>query len=261
MPISRMAVKRAIKRVAGHACVALSPCAAPPKPAACILVYHRVADIRFDDPDLDSWNVAPGHFAAHMAALARSAEVVPLQALPGLLDAPSAPARPRVCVTFDDGFASVYTEALPILRRYGIPATAFIVTGYLGGDRPMPFDRWSNRNRLRTPRAARRSMSWREVEECAASGLIEIGGHSHQHRDGRCCSAEHLVEETAQCRAILKARLGEEHTRSYAYPYGSTRLGEVPASYVDAVKQAGYERAVSTDLGLVTRTSDPYRLP
>jgi peptidoglycan/xylan/chitin deacetylase (PgdA/CDA1 family) len=260
--ISRMAVKRTLKRAAGRASLALSPLATPTASAVCILVYHRVADIGVQDPDRDNWNVPPACFEQQMAALAGWADVVRLDRLPALLDEENArPSRPRVCVTFDDGFASVHAGALPILRHYRIPATVFVVTGYIGGQQPMPFDGWSRHNAARTPMAAWRPMNWDELEDCAHSGLVAVGAHSHEHLDARRCSPAQLVEEAARSRGILQARLGSEHARSYAYPYGSTRLGEVSRGYVDAVRAAGYERAVSTDLGLVTRRSDAFRLP
>ncbi len=39
---------------------------------------------------------------------------------------------PRVCVTFDDAFACLLENAVPVLRRYQIPFTVFAITGYLG---------------------------------------------------------------------------------------------------------------------------------
>ena len=257
--LTRMAVKRTLKRTVGQTSAALAPFVPQPtESTACILVYHRVADIPFVDPRLDNWNVPPDVFDFHMAALAGSAECGRLEDLPALL---ASPPRRMACVTFDDGFASVCTRALPILRRYRIPATVFVVTKFVGSDRAMPFDRWSQQNAHGAPSDASRPMTWRQVEECVASGLVTIGAHSHQHLDGRLCTSAQLQEEAEESHAILKRRLGEPHTTCYAYPYGSTRLGEVPAAYVAAVRRTGYKRAVCTDLGLATSASDPFLLP
>ena len=40
--------------------------------------------------------------------------------------------RRAVAITFDDGFANLYTHALPVLQRYGLRATVYIITGMVG---------------------------------------------------------------------------------------------------------------------------------
>jgi len=44
-------------------------------------------------------------------------------------------------LTFDDGYRNNVTHALPILRRYGVPATFFVTTGFVDHPRPLWFDR------------------------------------------------------------------------------------------------------------------------
>lgn len=43
--------------------------------------------------------------------------------------------RPTACVTFDDGYLNNKTVALPVLRKYGVPATVYLATGMMGTDR------------------------------------------------------------------------------------------------------------------------------
>ncbi|HYE74202.1 MAG TPA: polysaccharide deacetylase family protein, partial [Blastocatellia bacterium] len=220
-----------------------------------------VADVGFIDPQLDDWNVPPTTFEQQIASLAKYAEIVPLLDLPKRLAERDNHGRPIVCLTFDDGYSCVMRCALPILKRYNAPATFFVVTKYIGWDSPMPFDRWSHKNSSRVSRGAWRALEWKDIEACLSSGLVTIGAHSHEHRDGRECSAAQLNEEAERSREILLHHFGEEHARAYAYPYGSTRLGEVNTDYVNAVKKAGFSLAVSTDLGLATAKSDPFLLP
>ena len=95
-----------------------------------VLLYHRIAE-----PETDPWNLAvtPAHFAEHMTVLRQRTALVPLRALPE--SALQRATRRGVAVTFDDGYADNFHAALPALENGDIPATFFIITGAIGGDR------------------------------------------------------------------------------------------------------------------------------
>jgi peptidoglycan/xylan/chitin deacetylase (PgdA/CDA1 family) len=261
--MTRIGIKRALKHRAAQASVLLEPFVRPaPGPVVCILAYHRVTHINAADSILDDWNVPPDVFERHVQALAAAADCVALADVPARLSDPNTLTdRPLVCLTFDDGFASMFTHVLPVLNRHTIPATAFVVTGYIGDDCPMSFDRWGGRHAAHVSADAWRPMTWGEIGGCVDSGLVTIGAHSHRHLDGRTCTAVEMYDEAVRSRRVLESRLGAPHASLYAYPYGSTRLGEVPGTYVEAVRAAGYSLAVSTDLGLATPADDLFRLP
>jgi len=260
--IGRNTVKRGVKRTAGWAASASRLFAGPRgRGRACVFYYHRVADLGFVDPRVDDWNVPPRVFERQLAALSEFAEFVPLLELPRRLEQASAHERPLVSLTFDDGYASFYTRALPVLRRYGAHATVFVVTGTIGSDEPQPFDAWALKNRARTRAEDWRALSWDELEACVASGLVHVGAHSHRHLRGSLCEPSQLTDEAARSREVLRRALGDTQARAYAYPYGSSRLGDASPAYREAVRAAGYETAVTTDLGLAGLESDPLLLP
>jgi peptidoglycan/xylan/chitin deacetylase (PgdA/CDA1 family) len=265
--VGHITLKRGIKRAAGWASVMTSPFASTATAGtACILMYHRTAAIDFVDSRTDDWNVPPDVFECHMRTLAATADVVPLQtlrerqALARQAGDPQ-PVKPLVCVTLDDGYASACESALPILERFHIPATFFVAAAYVGSRDPLPFDRWGRLNCGRVSAESWRAARWRELERAIRGGLITIGSHSFRHLEARDCSADHLHEEAERSRDTLRARLGADHARVYAYPYGSSRLGDVTDAYEDAVRAAGYELAVTTDLGLARTSDNPFRLP
>ena len=219
---------------------------------ACVFYYHRVADVGFMDSQLDDWNVTPAQFARQISTLATFAEIVPLLDLPQRLASKEPNSRPLVSLTFDDGYSNFHSQVLPILKRFSAPATAFVVTGSVGKSEPMPFDHWALSHSGRVQPEAWRPLNWKELEDCVASGLVTIGAHSHQHLRGSQCTATQVADEVDSSREILRSRLGEAHSLQYAYPYGNSRLGDVSQPYIDAVKDAGFQLAVTTDLGLVT---------
>jgi peptidoglycan/xylan/chitin deacetylase (PgdA/CDA1 family) len=97
-----------------------------------ILCYHRIAE-GVEDPFYLC--VSPGNFAAHLEELSRARE-------PSTLADISVPSRrPRVVVTFDDGYHDNLANALPIAESKGVPITVFVTSGILGSQRGFWWDR------------------------------------------------------------------------------------------------------------------------
>jgi peptidoglycan/xylan/chitin deacetylase (PgdA/CDA1 family) len=96
-------------------------------PHAVILGYHRVTD----GPDPYRLGVSLERFAEQLAVIARTARPLSLDEFPNLLARGRLPKR-TVVVTFDDGYADVLHRAKPLLDRFGIPATVFVISGALG---------------------------------------------------------------------------------------------------------------------------------
>ena len=127
---------------------------------------------------------------------------------------------------------------------------------------PLPFDGWSRKHWRTTSPVVWRSINWNEIESCLATGLVTVVSHSHSHtKASLCTSGQLLVEEAQRSRDILRSRIGEENVDTYAYPYGCSRVGSVPVQYVAAVRKAGYQLGLTTNLGLATAECDPYLLP
>src|SRR5690349_25131275 len=84
------------------------------------------------------FTVSPASFAEQMAYLHRE-HYTPLT-VTQYIQAPSQRAsvlteRP-VILTFDDGFADFFTDALPILKQYNLTATLYIPTAFVAGVSP-----------------------------------------------------------------------------------------------------------------------------
>jgi peptidoglycan/xylan/chitin deacetylase (PgdA/CDA1 family) len=125
------------------------------------------------------------------------------------------PPRP-VIITFDDGDLSVYTNALPVMQRYGFTGVTYIVGNYMD-----------------TPGY----MSAAQVRDLIATGW-EVGSHSRSHRDLRELEPAVQRMEIVAAREDLQERLGVP-VNSFAYPFGS-----ISNAVVDYVKFAGYTSAM-----------------
>jgi peptidoglycan/xylan/chitin deacetylase (PgdA/CDA1 family) len=99
-------------------------------------MYHRITEV-----DIDPWGlcVIPQHFAKHLEVLQKYAQPISLQKLAQAHRDGNIPHK-AVAITFDDGYADNLHYAKPLLERYGIPATIFISTGYVGKQREFWWD-------------------------------------------------------------------------------------------------------------------------
>jgi peptidoglycan/xylan/chitin deacetylase (PgdA/CDA1 family) len=96
-----------------------------------ILIYHQV----LDQPDfMRTGEVDKTAFKWQMSLLSKYFNVLPLHEALEKLANDTLPLR-AACITFDDGYANNYTNALPILIANNLSATFFIASGYLDGGR------------------------------------------------------------------------------------------------------------------------------
>ncbi len=209
-----------------------------------ILMYHSISDNA--SPKFKQFTVSPKLFAEHMAYLHQH-KYTPI-AVTQFVNALSQrgaklPERP-VILTFDDGFADFYTEALPVLRRYGFAATLYVATAFINDT-----SRWLQRE----GEMARPMLTWDQLREISASG-IECGGHSHSHSQLDILSQAEAYSEIVQCKRLLEDYLSQS-VSSFAYPFGYHT-----ASIRQQVQEAGYTSACAVKHAMSSETTDPFTL-
>src|ERR1041385_6236651 len=118
-----------------------------------VLVYHTInhADGRPDCPEM----VLPERFEEQLNWLSRRRNVLPLTEIL------TRSRRNRgVAITFDDGYRDNLTIALPLLEKYQLPVTLFVVAGFVGREQ---------------------YLSESELREMARHPLVTIGSHGLWH--------------------------------------------------------------------------------
>ena len=156
-----------------------------------ILLYHRVgAGEREIDLPLRV-------FEAQMELLRARHGPVPLD------DALADRDGRRVVVTFDDGYRDFHDYVLPVLIRMRIPALLYLATGLVAGGRR---DRASD------------ALTWDQLREAVATGLVTVGSHTHTHADLSKASESEAREEMKRSKDLVEDRLGVP-CRHFAYPW------------------------------------------
>jgi peptidoglycan/xylan/chitin deacetylase (PgdA/CDA1 family) len=200
-------------------------------------MYHSVSDSTAPDPHL--LRVHPHRLERQLRLLQRVG--IRGVSLSEALEAARRrePGR-RVALTFDDGYADFREHAMPLLERYGMTATVYVVTGRLG--RTNEWDADAPQVPLMTAVDAR----------AAVAAGHEVGSHGHTHLRLTEAGPDQLDEEVAGSRAVLEDVL-QRPVRGFCFPYGSH-----DDDAVAAVEKAGYDYACAT--GTYGGT-DPLRLP
>jgi len=187
-----------------------------------ILMYHAVGR----PPERASRFVVPARrFRRQLAWLRlRRRPVLGLDEYVRLREQNELPPSRSVVITFDDGYRDNAELAAPMLRRRGMPATLFVVTGAVGD---------ANRWEADGPLAGRPLLSWDELRRLRALPMA-IGAHSVSHPRLPELGPREVEREIVDSRVRLDEELGcrVEH---FAYPFG--RTSEAIAS---AVRDAGF---------------------
>ena len=215
---------------------------------ALVLMYHQIVP----DGTHENWVPAPLadprygvtrlEFARQMAHLRQegyrilSLEEVLAPCRPSSGDSSDASSddRPALVVTFDDGYETDLTLALPILSHLGIPATFFIATGHIG-----------------IPGMLTETMA----AELVARPLFRIGGHGESHRFLSDMPESVCQEELARSFGRIREISGQARAAMSA-PGGRT------SPLVAALaRQAGFSALATSRPGLFWEHADPFSIP
>lgn len=187
-------------------------------PAVPVLCYHSV------DASGDIYNVTPERLRDHFQYFKDQGYTLisPAQ-FKAAASGASLPKKPLL-ISFDDGYASFYTTVYPLLKEYHYPATMFIISSWPGTDAT--------------------GLTWKQIQEMDASGLVTIGSHSHElhhfaaidsygdqapvtdtppYKQGYISPDEYaslLRQDLAESRRVLERQLGHP-VQSLAWPYGA----------------------------------------
>jgi len=189
-----------------------------------IIMYHSVNPKQ--NPAINRLIVSPEAFELQMRFLKeRKYNILPLSKLAELIKEKKMIPPRTIAITLDDGYKDNYTYAFPILKKYNIPATIFVIINEVGrqeGDR----------------------LSWDDIRKMQDSGLIVFGSHTMDPTpliDIK--SEEKQVKEIVDSKKALEEKMGRR-ADLFSYPEGMFN-----AKIRKMVIDAGYNVAVATNPG------------
>ena len=141
--------------------------------------------------------------------------------------------RNCVVIHFDDGFLDNYTQAYPILRKYGFEATVFLISDLMGKDE--------------------RFMTWEQIKQMSQGG-ITFGAHTRRHPYLPSLSHDEAVDEIAGSKRVIEENLGKS-VDFFVYPSGG-----FTDQVKNIVKESGYRAAATTNRGRNRYNKDLFEL-
>ncbi|AKT90943.1 polysaccharide deacetylase [Campylobacter ureolyticus RIGS 9880] len=157
--------------------------------------------------------------------------------------------KKSILITFDDGWRDNFYYAYPILKKYDLKATLFLVSGWI--------EAASNQNSINktdflplshkeAKKAAPKNpaalfLNWDEVEKM--SDVFDFRSHTHGHFDNYF-KKNSLEDEIVLCKEVFKKRLGFDDNQ-LCWP-----RGKFDDSYINIAKDNGYEMFYTTQRGI-----------
>jgi peptidoglycan/xylan/chitin deacetylase (PgdA/CDA1 family) len=141
-----------------------------------IVCYHRVVEDfeRSAVGTIPSMLISSRMLERQLDWMAKRFDIMSLDELGAHLESGRTFQRRPAAVTFDDGYSDVYRYAYPILRRKGIPAAFFVVTGLVDTGRPQLFDRLYLLLRILQKRGAPLGLTLARVLESMGADAAEL---------------------------------------------------------------------------------------
>lgn len=195
-------------------------------------MYHRITD-EVKEP---RYSVSTINFERQMAYVKAHFNCISFATLINDMDEFTSPNADTVLITFDDGYRDNFLNALPILKRYELPATIFLVSRFICNEKDI--------------------LSVNEIRTMEQQG-IDFGSHTLTHRVLSEIDGAEAYKEICDSKSELEGFLNRK-IQVFSYPYGKKR--HFNEQIKAQVKKAGYYAAVTTENGAVTSRNDLYEL-
>lgn len=185
-----------------------------------IIMFHYVEYIKdINDLVRKRLDISPSLFEEYLKALKKSDyQTFFVSDIPNILSDQISYSSRSAVLTFDDGYEDFYTVVFPLLKKYQMKATIYIIYDYIGRSGFLNDD---------------------EIKELIKSQLVEIGSHTLDHLYLKLVPERIAYKQIFESKQLLEKRFSIK-VNTFAYPYGAFNK-----KTIDLIKEAGYTTAVS----------------
>ena len=210
-----------------------------------VLMYHSVScDTRPGHPYFET-HTFPQIFRSHLQYL-RSRGYTAVDVNQIEREIASGACGRIVALTFDDGFADFYSNALPLLIEFGFTATLYLVS--------------SLSEKGRSTFHGKELMTWNEIRE-VQNHRISIGSHSMTHPEFYSMTPAAIERELRASKTVIEDKLGAA-VDSFAYPFAFPEPDRrFIRSFRGLLQGAGYRNGVTTSIGRASAEHDKFFYP
>lgn len=210
-----------------------------------IYLYHRVNDFSTDVLTVDTKT-----FAAQLLAIRRRYPVSSTAHLVDCIRSKRLLQPTTVAIHFDDCYRDILTNGAPIMKALGIPACAFINSGFVDTGRSFAHDAAKYPFTYQMLRTA-------DIQAWTSLGF-DVGAHTVDHVDLGRCTVEAADSEVVECGQALRKIIGKP-IELFSFPFG--RVDNIRSETRQAISTAGYVALFSAHGGFIGSRTDPYDIP
>lgn len=194
-----------------------------------ILAYNRISDT-----DTNPTTLKVADFEAQLKYLVDNGYhvIMPDDLLDAWETGKTLPSKP-ILLTFDDGHEDIYKNVFPLLQKYNMRATVFIVTDHIG---------------------MKDYLSWDFVRALQAGGFMDFESHTMSYKDLTTLKGDKLWNEIYGSKQAIEWAL-KKPVKFIAYPEGKYSLDAE-----DTCKECGFRAGFIEDYGLAKNDKDNFVL-
>jgi peptidoglycan/xylan/chitin deacetylase (PgdA/CDA1 family) len=220
-------------------------------PAIPVLMYHSISDAsEVSKPAYFRISTSVNRFQEQIQWLfERGYQTINIDNIPSILSGRSEFPEKTIILTFDDGYEDFFTNAWPILGKFGYSATVYLPTSFIGHKRKA-FN-------------GRPCLVWNEILELYNHN-ISFGSHTSSHPKLYALDCQGIRDELKYSRATIENFL-QQPVNSFSYPFA---FPQEDKHFVKQIKvllgETGYRTAVTTIIGRIFNGDDSFcikRLP